>query len=341
MKFTAEQIAQMTGGAIEGNPQAAVWDFAKIEEGHAGALSFLSNPKYEQFIYTTQSSIVLVSRDFVAQKPVAATLIRVDDPYVTLSALLQMVSAQLNPRRRGIEPGAVIAEGVSVPDDSYVGALAYIDKDVTIGRDVNIYPQAYIGHNVTIGDGTTIYPGARIYHGCRIGRNCVIHSNAVIGSDGFGFAPTADGEFEKIPQLGIVEIGDNVEIGANTTIDRAVMGATKIEDGVKLDNLVQIAHNVVVGTNTVMAAQCGIAGSTHIGSNCMFGGQVGIAGHIVVGNNVKLGAQTGIPNSVADNAVLMGTPGIPARNWAKNQVYFKRLPDMEKDIASLKQQIKK
>ena len=340
MEFTAEQIALMTGGTVEGDPKVAVSDFAKIEEGRPGALSFLSNPKYEQFIYTTKSSIVLVSRDFVPREAVPATMIRVDDPYVTLSTLLQMVSQQLNPRRRGVEQGSVIAEGVEVPDDAYVGALAYVDNGVKLGRGVQIYPQVYVGHNVTIGDGTTVYPGARIYHGCRIGRNCVIHAGAVIGGDGFGFAPTAEGVYEKIPQLGIVEIGDNVEIGANATIDRAVMGATRIEDGVKIDNLVQIAHNCVISRNTVMAAQCGIAGSTHVGKNCMFGGQVGVAGHISIGDNVKIGAQSGIPNTVGDNLTLMGYPAVNSRDFARNLVYVKRIPELKKEIEALKKLLK-
>ncbi|MBJ2182972.1 MAG: UDP-3-O-(3-hydroxymyristoyl)glucosamine N-acyltransferase [Muribaculaceae bacterium] len=341
MKFTASQIAAAVGGTVEGDENASVDNFAKIEEGYPGAITFLANPKYTHHIYDTRASIVLVRRDFVAERPVAATLIRVDDPYSTLSRLLQMVDAVVNARPTGIEQPSFVAEGVEIPEGAYIGAFAYIGAGARLGRNVKIYPQAYVGAGATVGDDTVLYPGVKIYHNCRVGARCVLHAGVVVGSDGFGFAPEADGSYSKIPQIGIVEIADDVEIGANTTVDRATMGATRIGQGTKLDNLIQVAHNVEIGTHTVMAAQSGIAGSTKLGSHCMVGGQVGFAGHISVGDHVQIGAQSGIPNNVADGARLMGYPAVPAGDFARQAVYLKRLPDAFARLAALEKEIKK
>lgn len=331
MEFTASQIAQMVNGTVIGNPDVAVNTFAKIEEGHAGAISFLANPKYTHYIYTTGSSIVLVRRDFVAERPVSATLIAVDDPYATVAHLLQMVASMMTPQRTGIEQPSFIAAGVDIPADAYVGAFAYIGPGAVIEPGVKIYPQAYVGDNVTIGRDTIVYPGAKIYHGCRIGKRCTIHAGAVIGADGFGFAPV-DGHYDKIPQIGIVEIADDVEIGANTTIDRATMGATRVGRGVKLDNLIQIAHNCSVGHDTVIASQTGMAGSSKVGAGCMIGGQVGISGHITIGDGVQIGAQSGVPKSVKDGAAIMGYPAVPHSEFARNAVYIKKLASLFSDV---------
>ena len=267
MELTASQLAALVNGTVDGDENVKVSTFARIEEGHPGALSFLANPKYTHHIYTTEASIVLVRRDFEATMPIKATLIRVDDPYAVLSKLLEFASQAMNPQPTGIEQPSHIAEGVAVPEDCYVGAFAYIGKGVTLGKGVKIYPQAYVGDNVTIGEGSIIYPGVKIYHGCQIGARCILHSGVVIGADGFGFAPLPDGSYHKIPQIGIVKIEDDVEIGANTTVDRATMGSTVVGRGTKLDNLIQAAHNTEIGCNTVIAAQAGIAGSTKIGDN--------------------------------------------------------------------------
>ncbi|MGN0224294.1 MAG: UDP-3-O-(3-hydroxymyristoyl)glucosamine N-acyltransferase [Muribaculaceae bacterium] len=339
MEFSAQQIASLIGGTIEGNPQAVVSSFAKIEEASEGSITFLANPKYNHYLYSTRASIVLVARTLELEQPVSATLIRVDDPYATLAQLLQFAQQAMAPQLQGVEQPSFVAEDVELPADAYVGAFAYIGTGCRIGRGVKVYPQAYVGPGVTLGDNTVVYPGARIYHGCRIGARCIIHAGAVIGADGFGFAPTADGSYSKIPQIGIVEIHDDVEIGANTTIDRATMGATVIEQGAKLDNLIQAGHNVTVGRNTVMAAQVGIAGSTHIGANCMVGGQVGFAGHITVGDGSKFGAQSGVPNSVAANARVLGSPAVPERDFARQVVYTKRLADLFARVAAIEKVI--
>lgn len=341
MEFSANLIASMVQGTVEGDGNVIINSFAKIEEGHPGAISFLANPKYEHYIYHTKSSAVLVSNDFKPEAEIKTTLIRVADPYGTIAKLLEMVDKATHHLPTGIEQPSFIADDVNVPEDAYIGAFAYIAKNVKIAQGVKIFPNTYVGENVEIGENTILYPGVKVYHGCKIGNNCIIHAGAVIGADGFGFAPDKDGVYNKIPQLGNVVISDNVEVGANTCIDRAVMGSTMICKGVKLDNLIQIAHNVTVGENTVMASQVGIAGSTHVGSNCMFGGQVGIAGHISIGDNVKLGAQSGIPNSVKDGVSLLGTPGIPALDFARQVALLKRLrqlfdrvDDIEKDVAN-------
>ncbi|MBQ7690237.1 MAG: UDP-3-O-(3-hydroxymyristoyl)glucosamine N-acyltransferase [Muribaculaceae bacterium] len=339
MEITAGQLAAMVHGTVEGNAQAVINNFAKIEEAAEGCLTFLANPKYTHHIYTTQATAVLVRRDFAAEHPVTATLIRVDDPYKTLADLLNYVSAQTTPAKRGIEQPAYVHESVAVPDDAYIGAFAYVGQGVKLGRNVKIYPQVYVGDGAVIDDDTILYPGVKVYHGCRVGKRCIVHSGTVIGSDGFGHAPKSDGTYEKIAQIGIVVIEDDVEIGANTTIDRATMDATVIRKGVKLDNLIQVAHNVEIGENTVMAAQVGIAGSTRIGRNNMVGGQVGFAGHITVGDNNAIGAQSGIPNNVGDGNRLMGYPAVNAYDFARQAAYMRRLGQMADDIKQLKKQI--
>lgn len=336
MEFTANQIATFVRGTVEGNPEAKVWSFAKIEEAREGDLTFLANPKYTHCIYRTGASAVLVSNDFHPEESLTTTLIRVENPYETLSELMRMVDAQLNSHPVGVEQPSFISEGVNVPQDAYIGAFAYIGPDVKLGAGVKIYPQVYIGRNVTIGDGTVIYPGVKIYHGCHVGKRCILHAGVVVGSDGFGFAPDEQGHYNKIPQMGIVTIDDDVEIGANTTIDRATMGTTSVGRGTKIDNLVQVAHNVTIGSDTVMAAQGGVAGSAHVGNNCMIGGQVGIAGHIRIGDRTQIGAQSGIPNNVPAGSCLMGYPAVPAREFMRQAAYIRRLSQLFDDVNDLK-----
>lgn len=339
MQLTAQIIAQHIGGTVEGSPDAAVSDFAKIEEAHPGTITFLANPKYTHFLYSTKASIVLVRRDLVLEQPVETTLIRVDDPYSALAALMSVAAKALRPAPQGIEQPCHIAEGVEIAPDCYVGAFAYIGKGATIGKNVKIYPQAYIGDGVTVGDDTIIYPGAKIYYGCRIGARCIIHSGAVIGADGFGFAPDANGVYHKIEQLGIVQIDDDVEIGANTTVDRSTMGRTHIAHGVKLDNLIQIAHNVEVGHDTVMASQAGVAGSSKVGANCMIGGQVGVSGHISVGDRVAVGAQSGIPKSVPSDSRIMGSPAIPMGDFARMVAAQKQLAALLRRVDAIEKSL--
>lgn len=339
MEFTAEQIAALISGEIEGDAQAIVREVAKIEEGKPESLTFLANPKYEHFIYTTQSSVVIVNKSFNPAKPLSATLIRVDDAYNALAKLLQIYEAML-PQKSGIEQPSFIDKSAKLGDEVYIGAFAYIGEKVKIGNNVRIYPQVYIGDGVSIADNSTIYAGVKIYKGCKIGANCIVHSGAIIGSDGFGFAPTEDGGFEKIPQIGIVVLEDNVEVGSNTTIDRATMGATIIGKGTKLDNLIQIAHNVEIGTNSVLAAQTGIAGSTKIGNRVMFGGQVGVAGHLKIADGVKLAAQTGVGKSITkEGSVQMGAPSFEAMQYNKAYVVFRKLPELKAKIDELEKQL--
>lgn len=338
MQFTAQQIAQFLGGEIVGDASVSVNNLSKIEEGTPGTLTFLANPLYTQYIYKTQASIALVRRDFEPEHPVTPTLIKVDDPYTCLTRLLELVN-QAQGSKSGIEQPSYVATSTQLPDDIYLGAFAYIGERVTLGEGCKIYPQVYIGDDVVIGKNVILYPGVKVYHGCRIGDNCILHAGTVIGSDGFGFAPQADGSYKKIPQIGIVILEDNVEVGANTTIDRATMGATVVRKGVKLDNLVQLAHNVEVGENTVMAAQVGVAGSAKIGSQCMLGGQVGVAGHRHVGNRVVIGAQSGIPNDVKDNMEIMGYPAVPKIDFARQTVHIKRLPELNNTIKELRREI--
>lgn len=334
MEFSASQIATLINGIVDGDETVTVNTFAKIEEGHKGAISFLANPKYTHYIYTTKSSIVLVRHDFVAEAPIVATLIRVDDPYATVALLLDMVSKMMATQPEGVEQPSYVANGVEIPDGVYIGAFAYIGNGVSLGKNVKVYPHSYIGNGVTIADDTIIYPGVKIYHGCKIGARCVIHAGCVIGSDGFGFAPDKNG-YKKIPQIGIVEIDDDVEIGANTTIDRATMGCTRIHKGVKLDNLIQVAHNVEIGDNTVMASQSGIAGSTKIGKWCQVGGQVGFAGHIKIGDQVSVGAQSGIHADVKDGSRIMGYPAVDVRDFMRQSVYIKNLGDLNRQVKDL------
>ncbi len=340
MEFSAKQIADMLGGTIQGNPDIKLSNFNKIESAGPKDLTFLSNPKYSHFVSSSKAGAILVANDFEPADGTTATLIRVENPYAALAQLMRMVDALLNPQPSGVEEPSFVAPGVEIADDCYVGAFAYIGAGATIGRGAKIYPQAYVGRGVTIGEGTIIYAGAKIYHGCRIGRNCIIHSGAVIGADGFGFAPDQEGKYQKIPQLGIVEIADNVEVGANTTIDRATMGRTYVGEGTKLDNLIQIAHNVEVGSDTVMAAQGGVAGSAKIGSNCMVGGQVGIAGHISIGDRVNIGAQSGLHANTPSNQTIMGTPAVQARQWMRNMGYVNRLSELFQRVNQLEKSIK-
>ncbi len=344
MEFTAKQIADFIHGEIIGDENAKVHTFAKIEEGTPGALSFLSNPKYTPYIYTTQSTIVLVNKSFTPEQEVKATLIKVDNAYDSLARLLTLYE-QSKPRKTGIHPLAFIEPTAKIGKDVYIAPFAYVGENAEIGDRAMLYPHATVGDHAKIGSGTILNANATVYHGCRVGSNCILHSGCAIGADGFGFAPTASG-YDKIPQIGIVIIEDNVEIGANTCVDRATMGATVIHEGVKLDNLVQIAHNVEVGSNTVMASQVGVAGSAKIGQWCMFGGQVGVAGHITVGNHVTTGAQAGIAGSVKPGNTIQGSPAIEAKNFARSSIVFKKLPEMyatlnslQKEIEELKKQI--
>lgn len=334
MELTASQLAALVGGSVEGNPDVSVGTFAKIEEGMPGALSFLANPKYTHFIYETKSSVVLVRRDFEPEHEVKATLIRVDDPYATIAKLLEMVSEMTRVEKRGIEQPSFVAEGVEIPADAYVGAFAYIGKGAVIGKGAKIYPQTYVGVGCKVGDDTVLYPGVKVYDGCEIGARCILHSGVVIGSDGFGFAPV-DGHYEKIPQTGNVVVADDVEIGANTTVDRAMMGSTRIGEGVKLDNLIQIAHNCTVGDHTVMAAQAGVAGSAKIGKHCMVGGQVGIVGHISIGDGTQIGAQSGVNKGTEPGARIMGSPAVDMGEYARGLVYLKRIPSMVEQLKKL------
>jgi len=328
MDISAQDLATLVGGVVEGDPAAKVNTFSKIEEASESSLTFLANPKYTHYIYGTKARIVLVKDDFKAEHklPGHLTLLRVADPYATLARLMSYAEC-LKPKPSGVEQPCYIAEGVKLPDDVYVGAFAYIGRGAEIGDGAMIYPQAYIGDGVKVGKGSIVYAGAKVYAGCEIGNGCIIHSGAVIGADGFGFAPCGQ-EYAKIPQTGNVILEDDVEIGANTCVDRATMGHTRIGRGTKLDNLVQIAHNVVIGRDNVFAAQGGVAGSTHIGDNNMFGGQVGIAGHITVGSGNQIGAQSGIPNNVGDGKRLMGYPAVDAMSFARTQVYIKRLASL-------------
>lgn len=337
MEFTAKQIAELIQGRVEGNEDAKVSDFAKIEEGKPGAISFLANPKYNHYIYETKSSVVLVNDDTVFEQPVEPTLIRVPNAYEAVAKLLQIYQA-MQPKKSGIDSLAYIDAEAEVADDCYVGAFAYVGKGVKIGKGCQIYPHAYIGDGVVLGEGCQIYPKVTIYHGCRLGNNVTIHAGSVIGADGFGFAPNTDG-YEKIPQIGIVVIEDNVEIGANTCVDRSTMGQTLIHKGVKLDNLIQVAHNVEIGENTVMSAQVGVAGSEKIGSWCMVGGQVGFSGHHKVGDRVMIGAQSGILGDLKDGEVVMGYPAMDSKTFMKSSAIMRRLPEMYKDLNDLKKRI--
>lgn len=339
MKFTATQIAGILEGDIVGNPDVEVSKLAKIEEGTEGTLTFLANPKYTPYIYSTKSSITIVNNDFEPENSISTTLIKVEDAYKAFSTLLHYYN-QVKMNKVGIEQPSVISESATYGEKIYLGAFSYIGDNVKIGSNVKIYPNSYIGDNVHIGNNVVIFSGAKIYSDCIIGNDCVINSGAIIGADGFGFTPNEKGEYNKVPQTGNVILEDNVDIGAGTTIDRATLGSTVIRKGVKLDNQIQIAHNVEIGKNTVIAAQTGIAGSTKIGENCQIGGQVGIVGHITIGNNVKVQAQSGIGRNVKDNEVLQGSPALTYGDYNKSYVYFKNLPKIVKQLDKLDKKVK-
>lgn len=338
MEFSAQQIADFLQGKVEGNPQATVNSFAKIEEGHQGALSFLANSHYEHYLYETQSSIVLVNNDLKLQGEVKPTLVRVPNAYEAVARLLQLYDAQ-KPRRQGVHPLACVAATAAVAEGAYVGPFAYIGEHASVGKGSQVYPHAVVEERANVGEDCILYPGVSVYHDCVVGNRVILHSGCVIGADGFGFAPGADG-YSKIPQIGNVIIEDDVEIGANACVDRSTMGSTRIQKGVKLDNLVQIAHNCEVGENTVMSAQVGVAGSTKIGKWCMFGGQVGITGHAVIGDRVQSGAQAGIAGSVPEgNKALLGSPAIDYKQFVKAATVFKKLPDMYRELNSLRKEL--
>ncbi len=340
MNFTANDIAEFLNGEVEGNGTVSVNNVSKIEEGKSGTLSFLANPKYAHYIYETKSSIVLVNKDFVANKEIAATLIRVDDAYQALAQLLEMYE-QSKPKHIGIEQPSFISKTSEIGEQVYIGAFAYIGSKVKLGKNVKIYPHVYIGDNVTIGDNTILNSGVKVYENCIIGAACILHSGVVIGGDGFGFAPSSANNYKKVPQVGNVIIEDFVEIGANTCVDRATMGSTIIRKGVKLDNLIQVAHNVEIQENTVIAAQTGIAGSCKIGKNCMIGGQVGFAGHLSVADEVKIAAQSGIGSSIKkEGVVLQGSPALEFGPYQKSYVLFKNLPKMREQIIALEKELK-
>lgn len=339
MKFTAEQIAGILEGEVIGNPNAEVFKLSKIEEGTIGSLTFLSNPKYQNFIYSTEASVTIVNKTFEPEQAISTTLIKVEDAYQAFSKLLEYYN-QVKLMKSGIEQPSVLSENVIYGTDLYLGSFCYVGKNVKIGNNVKIYPNTFIGDNVVIGDNCVFFAGVRIYSETEIGNNCVIHSGTIVGSDGFGFAPHEDGTYSKIPQIGNVILEDDVEVGSCTTIDRATMGSTIIRKGVKLDNQIQIAHNVEIGENTVIASQTGIAGSTKIGKNCMIGGQVGIVGHITIGNNVRIQAQSGIGKSIGDGEVVQGTPAFNYGDFSKSYVHFRNLPKIVSDLDDLKKKIK-
>jgi UDP-3-O-[3-hydroxymyristoyl] glucosamine N-acyltransferase len=336
MKFTASQIATILNGTILGDENAIVSKLSKIEEGEPESLSFLSNKKYNNYLYTTQASIVIINEDFVPEREIHTTLIKVPDAYSAFTQLLTFYN-KVKLDKKGIEQPSFIDTSATMGKDPYIGAFSYIGKHVQIGNNVKIFPQVYIGDNVTIGDNTILFTGAKVYAECEIGSDCVIHSNVVIGADGFGFAPQEDGSYDKIPQTGNVIIGDKVEIGSGTTIDRATLGSTKIDNGVKLDNQIMIAHNVEIGAHTVIAAQTGVAGSSKIGKYCVIGGQVGVVGHITIGDHVKIQAQSGISKNLKEGEVVQGSPAFGYGDWNKSYVHFKNLP---KSLSEIQKQLK-
>ncbi|MGV6946823.1 UDP-3-O-(3-hydroxymyristoyl)glucosamine N-acyltransferase [Sphingobacterium kyonggiense] len=340
MQFTAEQIANLLHGTVEGNPEVLVDKLSKIEESCPSSLTFLSNPKYEHFIYEIEAGIIVINEDLNLQKPVKSTLVRVKNAYTAFTELLKLYD-QLRNERSGIEEPVFIHETAQLGEGNYIGAFTYIGKQVKIGNQVKIYPQVYIGDDVEIGDGSIIFPGVKIYRDCKLGKQVIIHSGTVVGSDGFGFAPQEDGSYSKIPQIGNVIIEDQVEIGANTVIDRATLGSTIIRKGVKLDNLIQIAHNVEVGYNTVIAAQTGISGSTKIAEQVVLGGQVGVVGHISIAKGTQVQAQSGVNKSLKEEYKKWGgSPAFPYNNELRSQVLYSKLPEMERRIAELEKQLK-
>ena len=338
MKFTAEQIAGILDGVVVGNPMAEVFRLSKIEEGTEGSLTFLANPKYVQYIYTTKASITIVNATFVPDAPISTTLIKVEDAYHSFTKLLEFYD-QAKKNKSGIEQPSFMSEGVTHGDGLYLGSFSYLGVNVSLGDNVKIYPNCYIGDNVTIGNDVTIYAGCKVYSETVIGNNVTIHSGVVLGADGFGFAPNTDGSYAKVPQIGNVVIEDWVDIGASTTVDRATMGSTIIRKGVKLDNQIQVGHNVEIGENTVIAAQSGIAGSTKIGKNCMIGGQVGFAGHLTIGDGVRIQAQSGIGKNIKDGESWQGSPAFGFSNYMKSWVHFKNLPKIVLEIEMIKKSI--
>lgn len=340
MQFTAEMIAGLLNGTIVGDKNATVSTVSSIDGGKAGSLAYLTNPKYEQYVYTTEASIVLVDNTFEPKDEVKTTLIKVENVGQCVLNLLEMYNAS-RPRKTGISKLASINENATVGDDCYVGDFTVIEAGAKVGANVQIYPQCYIGDNVTIGDGTKIYPGVKIYEGCSVGKNCILHSGVVIGADGFGFAPREDGTFAKIPQLGNVIIEDDVELGANTCIDRAKTDSTIIRHGVKLDNLIQIGHNVEIGSDTVMSAQVGIAGTSKVGSNCFVAGQVGVADHVTIGNKVQIGSKSGIDKNVPDGEIRFGYPALPGLQYHRSFAVFRQLPEMSQKMREMEKRIAK
>lgn len=338
MEFSAKQIAQMLEGRVEGNENAVVSKLCKIEEGEEGGLSFLANPKYNHYLYSTKASIVIINEDFEPEEEIKTTVIRVKDAYSCFAKLLEIYN-QYRLNKSGVSSLAFIDKQAEIAEDVYVGEFAVISKGAKIGKGSKIYPHVYIGDDVKIGENVTLFAGVRIYHDTVIGNNCILHSGAVLGADGFGFAPLADGTFKKIAQIGNVVIEDDVEIGANATIDRATMGSTKVMKGTKIDNLCQLGHNVVIGQSTAMAAQTGVAGSTKIGSNCFIGGQVGFSGHIKVGDRCSIGAQAGIISDVKDEARIIGSPAIDAKAYMKSYVYFRKLEQMKNKMDELEKRL--
>ncbi len=334
LKFTAKQISDILNGTVIGNPEVEVHKLSKIEEGDQGSLTFLSNPKYNSWLYTTHASVVIVKEDFVPDREVESTLIKVDDPYLAFTKVLEYYN-QIKLHKSGLESPHFMDKSVVYGSDLYLGAFSYLSANVRIGNNVKIYPNVFIGENVIIGNNTTIFAGSKIYSESEIGDDCTIHSGTVIGCDGFGFAPNKNGDYSKIPQTGNVIIENNVDIGAGTTIDRATLGSTIIRTGVKLDNQIHIAHNVEIGKHTVIAAQTGVAGSTKIGNNCKIGGQVGIVGHITIGDNVQIQAQSGIGKSIPDNETVQGSPAIPYHDFNKSYVHFKNLPKITSRLDDL------
>jgi UDP-3-O-[3-hydroxymyristoyl] glucosamine N-acyltransferase len=336
MKFSAKEIAALVGGNVEGNPDATVSKLAKIEEGVEGSLSFLSNPAYASFVYTTKATIVIVNADFVPEQAIdpALTLIRVEDARAAFAKLLGAYS-QYRLNKTGIDPMSSVAATAKIGKNVYIGAFAFVGENVTVGDNTKIYPHCYLGDNSKAGNNTTFYSGVKIYHDCVIGNDCILQAGAVIGGDGFGFQPNSENNYQKVPHIGNVIVEDHVEIGANTTIDRATLGSTIIRKGVKLDNLIQVAHNVEIGENTVIASQTGIAGSTKIGRNCMIGGQVGIIGHLTIGNGVKIAAQSGVGNSVPDNEIIQGSPAFGIGDYKRSYVVFRSLPALHNKVKDL------
>jgi UDP-3-O-[3-hydroxymyristoyl] glucosamine N-acyltransferase len=341
MEFTAQQIADYLGGSVSGNPDAKVNNVSKIEEGKPNTLSFLANPKYTEYIYSTGASVVIVSKNFVAERelPATCTLVKVDDAYGSFARLLQLYDS-MRKGKEGREEPSFLSPTAEIGDGHYLGAFAYVGHNTKIGKNVKIYPHAYIGDNVKIGDNTVIYSGVKIYHDCVIGANCTIHAGSIIGADGFGFAPNSENNYTKVPQIGNVILEDFVEIGANACIDRATLGSTIIRKGAKIDNLVQIAHNVEVGENTVVAAQTGIAGSTKLGANCMLGGQVGIVGHLKIANGTKIAAQSGIQRNTNENDIVQGSPAFDVGSYQKSYVLFRGLPKLDKKLSDLEKKVK-